>query len=62
MIIWETYYLRRAAVILCWNKTDFGTDDFDVYVICVSTHKPDDIFSPQIDGILSIPDFAARYI
>ena len=25
--------------------TDFGSYDFDVYVICVSTHKPDDIFS-----------------
>ncbi len=40
--------------------TDFGSDDFDVYVICVSTHKPDDIFSPQIDGILSIADKISR--
>ena len=40
--------------------TDFGADDFDVYVICVSTHKPDDIFSPQIDGILSIADKISR--
>ena len=23
-------------------------------ILCVSTHKPDDIFSPQIDGLLSI--------
>src|SRR4051812_35838235 len=22
--------------------------DFDVYILCISTHKPDDIFSPQI--------------
>ena len=36
--------------------TDFSSHDFDVYVICVSTHKPDDIFSPQIDGILSIAE------
>ena len=36
--------------------TDFGSHDFDVYIICVSTHKPDDIFSPQIDGILSVAD------
>ncbi len=28
--------------------------DFDVYIICISTHKPEDIFSPQIDGLLSI--------
>jgi UDP-N-acetyl-D-mannosaminuronic acid dehydrogenase len=27
---------------------------FDVYIICVSTHKQEDLFSPQIDGILSI--------
>ena len=28
--------------------------EFDVFILCVSTHKPDDIFSPQIDGLLSI--------
>jgi UDP-N-acetyl-D-mannosaminuronate dehydrogenase len=28
--------------------------EFDVFIICVSTHKPDDMFSPQIDGLLSI--------
>src|SRR5918993_747592 len=27
---------------------------FDVYIICVSTHKQEDMFSPQIDGIMSI--------
>jgi UDP-N-acetyl-D-mannosaminuronate dehydrogenase len=27
---------------------------FDVYIICVSTHKQEDLFSPQIDGILSL--------
>ena len=36
------------------KATDFS--DFDVYILCVSTHKPDDIFSPQIDGLLSIAD------
>jgi UDP-N-acetyl-D-mannosaminuronic acid dehydrogenase len=40
--------------------TDFSSHDFDVYIICVSTHKPDDIFSPQIDGILSIADKISR--
>ena len=24
--------------------------DFDVLIICVSTHRPDDIFTPQVDG------------
>ncbi len=27
--------------------TDFGGHDFDVYIICVSTHRRDDIFSPH---------------
>ena len=30
--------------------------DFDVYILCISTHKPDDMFSPQIEGLLSIVD------
>src|SRR5437899_11410709 len=33
---------------------DFG--EFDVFILCVSTHKPDDMFSPQIDGLLSIAE------
>ena len=28
--------------------------DFDVYILCVSTHKPNDMFTPQIEGLLSI--------
>jgi UDP-N-acetyl-D-mannosaminuronic acid dehydrogenase len=28
--------------------------EFDVFILCVSTHKPDDMFSPQIDGLLSL--------
>jgi UDP-N-acetyl-D-mannosaminuronic acid dehydrogenase len=28
--------------------------EYDVFILCVSTHKPDDMFSPQIDGLLSI--------
>ena len=28
--------------------------EFDVYILCVSTHKPGDLFSPQIDGLLSV--------
>jgi UDP-N-acetyl-D-mannosaminuronic acid dehydrogenase len=34
------------------KATDFS--DFDVYIVCVSTHKPEDIFSPYIDGLLSV--------
>ncbi|HYT01494.1 MAG TPA: NAD(P)-binding domain-containing protein [Candidatus Acidoferrum sp.] len=31
---------------------NFG--EFDVFILCVSTHKTDDMFSPQIEGVLSI--------
>jgi UDP-N-acetyl-D-mannosaminuronate dehydrogenase len=34
------------------KATDFS--NFDVYIVCVSTHKPEDIFSPYIDGLLSV--------
>lgn len=34
------------------HENSFG--EFDVFVLCVSTHKADDIYSPQIDGLLSI--------
>jgi UDP-N-acetyl-D-mannosaminuronate dehydrogenase len=34
------------------KASNFG--DFDVLIICVSTHRPDDIFSPQIDSLLSV--------
>lgn len=32
--------------------TDFS--DIDVFIICVSTHKPDDIFAPYVDGLYSV--------
>jgi UDP-N-acetyl-D-mannosaminuronic acid dehydrogenase len=38
------------------QTVDFGSEDFQVFIISVSTHNPDDIFSPQIDGLLSIAD------
>src|ERR687888_2362197 len=42
---------KTAAI----KKAD-NFSDFDVFILCVSTHKPDDMFSPQIDGLLSIAD------
>jgi UDP-N-acetyl-D-mannosaminuronic acid dehydrogenase len=35
-------------------------NDFDVLIICVSTHRPDDIFSPQIDGLMSVVEKISR--
>lgn len=40
---------RKAAI-----EKAVKFSEFDVFVMCVSTHKPDDMFSPQIDGLLSI--------
>ncbi|MGC2680485.1 MAG: hypothetical protein WA323_01365 [Candidatus Nitrosopolaris sp.] len=42
------------------QASDFGSNDFDVYVISVSTHKPDDMFAPQIVGLLSIAHKISR--
>ena len=40
------------------KTSNFG--DFDVLIICVSTHRPDDIFSPQIDSLLSVMEKISR--
>ena len=42
------------------QANDFGSKDFDVFMISVSTHKQDDLSSPQIDGLLSIADKISR--
>ena len=35
-------------------------NDFDVLIICVSTHRPDDLFSPQVDGLMSVVEKISR--
>ena len=40
------------------KAVNFG--EYDVFILCVSTHKPDDMFSPQIDGLLSIVEKISR--
>jgi UDP-N-acetyl-D-mannosaminuronic acid dehydrogenase len=35
-------------------------EDFDVLIICVSTHVPDDMFSPQVDGLMSVVEKISR--
>src|SRR5918912_4228636 len=47
--------MDRAQKIAGIKKAnDFS--DFDVYILCVSTHDPEDMFSPQIEGLLAIAD------
>ena len=51
--------IERAERIAAIKKaTNFS--DFDVYIVCVSTHNPDDMYSPQIDGLLSIVGTISR--
>jgi UDP-N-acetyl-D-mannosaminuronic acid dehydrogenase len=47
--------VKTAAV-----KEAIDFSEFDVYILCVSTHKSDDMFSPQIDGLLSIVERISR--
>src|ERR671911_762112 len=35
-------------------KTTTSFKNFDIYIICISTHNPSDISSPQIEGLLSV--------
>ncbi len=41
-------------------KKTINFDDFDVLIICVSTHVPDDMFSPQVDGLMSVVEKISR--
>ncbi len=35
-------------------KTTTSFKNFDIYILCISTHNPNDIYSPQIEGIFSV--------
>src|SRR3989440_2592785 len=62
----STKAMERAEKIAGIKKADDATfssselNDFDVYIITVSTHRPDDMFSPQIDGLLSVVEKISR--
>ena len=45
--------MERAEKIASVRKAT-NLNEIDVFIICVSTHKPEDMFSPQVDGLLSI--------
>ena len=45
--------MERAEKIAFVRKTT-NLNEIDVFIICISTHKPEDMFSPQVDGLLSI--------
>ncbi len=37
-------------------KKAVNFSEFDVFILCISTHILDDMFSPQIDGLLSVAE------
>ena len=41
-----------ADGVIRWKAHDFT--DYDYYIICISTHKPDDMFVPYLNGLFSI--------
>jgi UDP-N-acetyl-D-mannosaminuronic acid dehydrogenase len=45
--------MERAEKVASVRKVT-KLSDIDVFIICVSTHRPEDMFSPQVDGLLSI--------
>ena len=51
--------IERAEKVASIKRAD-NFSNFDIYIICVSTHKPDDIFTPQIDGLLYIIEEISR--
>ena len=55
----STKAMERAEKIEGIKKAA-NFSEFDIYILCVSTHKPEDMFSPQIDGLLSITDRISR--
>lgn len=45
--------MERAEKVASVRKVT-KLSEIDVFIICVSTHMPGDMFSPQVDGLLSI--------
>jgi UDP-N-acetyl-D-mannosaminuronic acid dehydrogenase len=41
-------------------KKAYNFKDFDVLIVCVATHRPDDMFSPQTDSLMSVMEKISR--
>lgn len=52
------YDIKKEAMIMAEEihgiKITDSFKEFDIYIICISTHRPNDIYSPQIDSLFSI--------
>jgi UDP-N-acetyl-D-mannosaminuronic acid dehydrogenase len=47
--------VERAFTNFGIQKID-NFEDIDVFILCVSTHEPNDMFTPQIEGLLSLAE------
>jgi UDP-N-acetyl-D-mannosaminuronic acid dehydrogenase len=47
-------YAKRKCQIK--QTADFSSEDFQVFIVSVSTHQANDISSPEIDGLLSVAE------
>lgn len=52
------YDIKKEAMVMAEQIHEIKITDsfkeFDIYIICISTHRPNDIYSPQIDSLFSI--------
>jgi UDP-N-acetyl-D-mannosaminuronic acid dehydrogenase len=52
------YDINSESMLRAQEKSGIKTTttfrNFDIYIICISTHNPNDISSPQIEGLLSV--------
>ena len=46
--------VRRALDDQVIRKKASGFAGYDYYIICISTHRPEDMFSPYLDGLYDI--------
>ena len=46
--------VARALKDKVIQKSAINFHDYDYYIICISTHRPDDMFVPYLDGLFDI--------
>jgi UDP-N-acetyl-D-mannosaminuronic acid dehydrogenase len=46
--------VQRALDDQVIRKRAHGFAGYDYYIVCISTHRPDDMFSPYLDGLYDI--------
>ena len=48
--------MKRALDSRVISRTVVNFRDYDYYIICVATHKPDNMFVPSLDGLFDVVD------